>query len=195
MWVCVCLSLWSPPTLCDVCIGSIVTMCVLSLHSSVYFRGNDLTNRSTADVISGSLFSCRFPEELSVTVKHLEGLSRPESPQWVVCTYRMYTHMRVLQHNAYRSCETYFSHPRWFTLLVFTDEWITHTLPRLIQGSYLRVLTHTPSPTDGYNQPLVYLPSMKHHILLYMTHLLPVAVHSLHVNTTESLDGKQHHIQ
>lgn len=35
--------------------GSIVSICALSLHSSGYFRGNYLTNRSTADLIAVSL--------------------------------------------------------------------------------------------------------------------------------------------
>lgn len=136
-----CVLLFSPPAvqpLC-VCMGSIVTMCVLSLHSSVYFRGNDLTNRSTGDLISGSFFFCFCREECSVTVKHLEGLSRPESLQTSV-------HIRCTSiHESYDTPptdlvkQTAHNLQRWFT-----DELrMNHTLFLIRRGLSEGPDTHT----------------------------------------------------
>lgn len=155
MWVCVCVlvlpRVHQLRVIC-VCIGSIVAMCVLSLHSSVYFRGNDLTNRSTADLISGSFFLL-LPWRIKCHGETSGGLVEA----WVTAgRVRHYIsnvhHTWVLQHTAYRSCETYFKEPsevihfpclRWWT----GNESCTHSLvwwlPLLIQGSvqwgYLRV--------------------------------------------------------
>lgn len=72
------------------------------------------------------------------------------------------------------------------------------SLPLLIQGSISPPPAHTPSPTDGYNQPVVHLLSMKRHgsSIEHMNHLLPVVVQNsilymlVQLNQS-SLEGKQ----
>lgn len=109
------------------CIDSIVTMCALSLHSSGYFRGNYLTNRSAAHLISGSSFFCGCPGESSVTLKHLEVLLKA----WVIaCWVRpTFVHMKCEPiRESYNTPPTVLvkcvssSHSRWFTGFVLTDD-------------------------------------------------------------------------
>lgn len=98
------------------------------------FSGNDLTNRSTTDPISVSLFFFFFCHSLTSG-----GLSHCRVGQACVCTYQMCPVTWILRHT-YRSCKTYSicnSHPLWFTL-VFTDELRMnhrHTLPCLVTSS------------------------------------------------------------
>lgn len=64
LYVCLCVMVCpgvQPESVSSVCMGSIVTVCVLGLHSSVYFREVTSQNRSDGDAISGFPFSADAP--------------------------------------------------------------------------------------------------------------------------------------
>lgn len=151
------------------------------------------------------LFFCCCPEELSVTVKHLEVSLRPESLQAGSCGISnvqpymsLTTHRLQILWNIFQtaiqgdSLSSLLMNWKWITLTHLSADFLFW-----YRVCYIR--EHTPSSTDGYNPPLVHLPSMKHHshTPLYMTHFHPVVVQNnilymlVQLNQS-SLEGKQH---
>lgn len=141
------------------------------------------------------------PWRINCHDKHLEVSLKA----WVTTGWVRPMYAQVLQHSANTAPTDLVkhiskSHSRWFTgWLTYTPSsghflfWVGGPLARRPPPP-----AHTPSPTDGYNQPVVHLLSMKRHgsSIEHMNHLLPVVVQNsilymlVQLNQS-SLEGKQ----
>lgn len=171
--------------------------------ASAYFR--EMTSQTeAADLVSVSFFLL-LPWRNKCHIQTSGGLVKAwVTAGWVRTTCVCIKCTCVLQHTAYRSCETYVWQ-RWFTLLLFTEKCsVNHTQSLIWRLSFLRVVTHT------HTRLLLHIATIKllciYHqqsiiairiLLLHMTHLLLITVQYNPLYISEqlnkpSLEGKQH---